>query len=158
MRFLWTSVLVQDMEASLAFYREIVGLPLDRQFAAPDGSAYAFLGEGETKLELIAHPAEQTPVFGGEVSIGFSVDSLEEKLRFVKEKGLSVEGPFAQQWSASSCGTPGTVLCKPNRRIGQKAQLPYGMSALACVGPPFCLRFTMCKAPPRPNPFTPSAA
>ena len=71
------------MEASLAFYREIVGLPLDRQFAAPDGSAYAFLGEGETKLELIAHPAEQTPVFGG------------EKLRFVKEKGLSVEGPFA---------------------------------------------------------------
>jgi len=83
------------MEASLAFYREIVGLPLDRQFAAPDGSAYAFLGEGETKLELIAHPAEQTPVFGGEVSIGFSVDSLEEKLRFVKEKGLSVEGPFA---------------------------------------------------------------
>ena len=95
MKFLWTTLLVKDMEASLTFYQEIVGLNVARRFAAPDGSAFAFLGEGETKLELIAHPSGQEPHYGREVSIGFEVDSLEDKLRFVKEKGLAAEGPFA---------------------------------------------------------------
>jgi lactoylglutathione lyase len=84
---------VRDIEASLKFYEEIIGLKVARRFFEP-GAELAFLGEGETKLELIQ--GKGAPHTGGGVSIGFSVDSLEEKMAFVQEKGIAVHsGPFA---------------------------------------------------------------
>ena len=41
------------MEESLKFYQEIVGLPLNRRFAAGPGVEIAFLGDDGTKVELI---------------------------------------------------------------------------------------------------------
>ena len=55
MKFLWTTILVNDMDESLKFYEEIAGLkPVDR-FQAGPGMEIAFLGEGETKIELICN-------------------------------------------------------------------------------------------------------
>jgi len=95
LKFLWVTLSVKNMEESLKFYQEIVGLPVDRKFYTPDGACYAFLGGGETKLELIAHPSGTEPRYGREMSIGFEVDSVEKKMQFVKVKGLAVEGPFS---------------------------------------------------------------
>ena len=84
---------MRDIEASLKFYEEIVGLPVKRRFSEP-GAELAFLGEGETKLELIQGKGD--PHTGGGVSIGFQTDSLENKMAFVKEKGIAIHsGPFA---------------------------------------------------------------
>lgn len=41
------------MEESLEFYTEIVGLNLNKRFKAGPGTEIAFLGDGETKVELI---------------------------------------------------------------------------------------------------------
>lgn len=93
MRFLWCTVNVKDIEASLRFYQDIVGLPVTRRFVEP-GAELAFLGEGDTKLEIIQGKGE--PHSGGGVSIGFLVNNLEEKMDFVKKHGISVHsGPFA---------------------------------------------------------------
>ena len=54
MKFCWTTINVTSMEESLAFYQEIVGLPLMRRFPAGPGMEIAFLGDGETQVELIA--------------------------------------------------------------------------------------------------------
>ena len=58
MRFLWCTINVRDMEDSLEFYHEKLGLEIDRQFHKESGMEIVFLGNGETKVELIC------PVFG----------------------------------------------------------------------------------------------
>ena len=70
-----------------------VGLPVTRRFSEP-GAELAFLGNGETKLELIQ--GKSAPASGGGVNIGFLVDSLEEKIVFVQTRGIPIHsGPFA---------------------------------------------------------------
>ena len=93
MKFLWCTINVRDIDASLRFYEQIVGLPVVRRFGEP-GAELAFLGDGETKLELIQGKA--SPANGGAVSVGFSVDSLEDKMAFIQAHGIPVHsGPFA---------------------------------------------------------------
>jgi lactoylglutathione lyase len=87
--------MVKDMEESLKFYREIVGLEVSNRFKAGAGIEIAFLGEGETKVELICSEALKEQKIGQDISLGFEVDSVDRMLEFVKEKGVSIEsGPF----------------------------------------------------------------
>lgn len=93
MRFLWCTIYVKDIDASLRFYQDIVGLPVTRRFSEP-GAELAFLCDGDTKLEIIQGKGEPYSVRG--VSIGFLVNNLEEKMAFIKEHGIPVHsGPFA---------------------------------------------------------------
>lgn len=93
MKFLWCTINVKDIDASLRFYQDIVGLNVTRRFGEP-GAELAFLGDGDTKLELIQGKGEAHTGVG--VSIGFLVDNLEEKMAFVSEHGIPVHsGPFA---------------------------------------------------------------
>ena len=101
MKFLWTTLMVNDMDASLRFYQEIVGLPVNRRFTASDGSQYAFLGKGETQLELIKSVSGTIPSYGTEISIGFEEHYLSEKIRFVRDRGLAVDGPYSPNPSIS---------------------------------------------------------
>lgn len=82
------------MEDSLKFYQEIVGLSLNSRFQAGPGMEISFLGDGETKVELIydSNNKEMGNVEG--ISLGFEVESVDEMIRFIKEKGLEVDsGP-----------------------------------------------------------------
>lgn len=94
MQFCWCTVHVRDMEASLKFYQEIVGLRLTRRFNEIPGTDLAFLGDDQTQIELIVGKGEAYS--GGGVSLGFMVDNLEEKMAFVQQRGITVHsGPFA---------------------------------------------------------------
>ncbi len=46
MKFCWCTITVKDMEESLKFYQEVVGLKLNRRFEAGPGVEIAFLGDG----------------------------------------------------------------------------------------------------------------
>jgi lactoylglutathione lyase len=95
MKFCWSTLTVENMEESLKFYEEIVGLEVDRRFPAGPEMEIAFLGEGETKVELICNKAVKEVSFGEHISLGFQVDSVDEMMAFVKEKGLTIHsGPF----------------------------------------------------------------
>ncbi len=93
MKFCWCTMSVSDMEESLKFYQQIVGLKLNKRYTAGPGVELAFLGEGETQVELVCRQGAGVQTGGG-VSLGFEVDSLEEKMSFVKQRGLEIEGPF----------------------------------------------------------------
>jgi lactoylglutathione lyase len=83
------------MEESLKFYRDIVGLSLSHRFTDGKGSEFVFLGDGETKLELIGHEAQKYVDLGKDISLGFTVNSVDEKLAFIRGKGIAVHsGPF----------------------------------------------------------------
>jgi lactoylglutathione lyase len=95
MKFCWTTISVKNMEESLKFYKEIVGLGLDRKFNAGPGMEIAFLGDGETKVELMYNEKNKAVSIGQDISLGFEVNSLDEKLAALKEKGIDIKGgPF----------------------------------------------------------------
>ncbi|MEL7570758.1 MAG: VOC family protein [Eubacteriaceae bacterium] len=88
--FLWCTIHVKDMEQSIKFYEEIVGLTIDRRYPAGPGREIVFLGEGSTKVELIYDKAHQTEDKFGDISLGFEVKSAEEKVEFLKQKGIKL--------------------------------------------------------------------
>ncbi len=92
MSFCWCTVHVKNMDASVQFYEDIVGIYVDRRFKSPTGAEIAFLGDGETKLELVANQG----IFSGSgISVGMMVDDVDQKIAFLKEKGIPVHsGPF----------------------------------------------------------------
>lgn len=95
MKFCWTTITVKNMEESLKFYQEIVGLAIDRRFQAGPGMEIVFLGDGETKVELICDEQTREVYIGESISLGFEVSSVDEMIAFVKERGLEIHsGPF----------------------------------------------------------------
>jgi len=83
------------MEASLAFYTDIIGLSLNRRFSPPSGGEIAFLGKGDTQLELIFRPGADIQS-SSSMTLGFASDvPIEEVMDLVKEKGITIKsGPF----------------------------------------------------------------
>jgi len=95
MKFCWSTIMVKNLEESLKFYKEIVGLNVSRSFKAGPEVEIAFLGDGETKVELICNKALKEVNFGHDISLGFEVNSVEEIMAMIKEKGINIlSGPF----------------------------------------------------------------
>lgn len=98
MSYLWTTIKINDLEESINFYQEIVGLKLQRRFKAGLEREIVFLAaaEGQTELELIEEQGKDKIDIGKDISLGFEVDSVEEKLEFLKEKGIEIDsGPIS---------------------------------------------------------------
>ncbi|NLD60699.1 MAG: VOC family protein [Clostridiales bacterium] len=94
MKFLWCTIQVKDLAASEAFYREIVGLEVKRRMDGPSGPRIAFLGGEGSEVELIQSDKGEIEI-GGDISLGFEVKSLEEKMAFLARKGIPLAaGPF----------------------------------------------------------------
>ncbi|MBU3188230.1 VOC family protein [Clostridium bowmanii] len=95
MGFCWSTVMVNNMEESLKFYEDIVGLTIDRRFKAGPKMEIAFLGDGETKLELVHNSDLNEVTLGKDISLGFQFNSVDEMMTLVKEKGIEIQsGPF----------------------------------------------------------------
>lgn len=95
MKFYWTTITVNNMEESLKFYQEIVGLILNKRFGAGPGTQISFLGNGETKIELICNEKNNEAHIGKGISLGFEVSSVDEMIELIKEKGIQIQsGPF----------------------------------------------------------------
>lgn len=95
MKFCWTTLTIADMEASLAFYTQVVGLSVDRRMKPSPDMELVFLGEGETKLELIWNAKAPAATMGEAISVGFEVESLDAMTEKLKARGIPVHsGPF----------------------------------------------------------------
>ena len=96
MQFLWTTISVRNMEESLAFYHDIVKLPIIRRVKSSEETELAFLGNDGTTVELIYHHGEAVEPCSKNISLGFAVKSLDDQLAFIKEQGLDIyAGPFS---------------------------------------------------------------
>lgn len=96
MKFCWSTLTVKNLEESLKFYQEIVGLKVDKRFKAGPGMEIVFLGDGETKIELIYNENNKETNVGKDISWGFQVESVDKMMELVKEKGIDIHsGPFS---------------------------------------------------------------
>ena len=96
MNICWVTLNVANMERSLAFYQNIVGLKVQRKMAPGPGMELAFLGNGSgTEVELIQDPRTPQPAFTKDISLGFEVADLDGFLVALGKAGISIHsGPF----------------------------------------------------------------
>lgn len=94
MKFLWTTINVTNLDDTIAFYTEMIGLTVVNRFSPAPGVDIVFMSDGtenETLVEFIQNdhiPASNR----GTVSIGFAVDSAETQYALLKEKGITMKG------------------------------------------------------------------
>lgn len=92
MKYCWTTLQVKNMEESINFYQNIIGLTVNKRTKLSPDFELAFIGSGETQVELICNSSETVLPIGNNISIGFQVESLDE---FIDKNGITVyEGPF----------------------------------------------------------------
>ena len=81
------TVITAKLQESVEFYQWLLGLPIAKKIAAK-GKEIVFLGNGETKLELIAD--SQAKMIGTKgITIGFKVDNLDNKIAMLESKNIA---------------------------------------------------------------------
>jgi len=93
MKIKYTTIAVADMDESIKFYTEIMGLKIDKQFNPRPGLNITFMkGEGESIIELIEflenpqNPAEN-PQKPGLIAVGMEVEDIKTTVEELKYKG-----------------------------------------------------------------------
>lgn len=95
MKFCWVTINVKDMEKSLQFYQEVIGLNINRRIKPNPDMEIIFLGSGETQIELIYNKEANDVTIGKDISLGFVVDSIEQIAEILKKKNIPIHsGPF----------------------------------------------------------------
>jgi lactoylglutathione lyase len=95
MKFCWTTIKVRDIKKSLSFYQEVIGLKLNKSIKPNEEMEIAFLGDGDTQVELIYYKNNSEINFGKDISLGFEVESTDKFTEFLNTRGIKIHsGPF----------------------------------------------------------------
>lgn len=94
MKFCWSTLNVKNMDESLKFYQDIVGLNIINKMNVGSDTQIVFLGDGDTKIELIHNTAKVEINAGSDISWGFETESLDKLISLLKENGYEYTGPF----------------------------------------------------------------
>lgn len=81
-------VMVSDLEVSIDFYENVLGLDLLDRFAVNESTGLAFLGErasGQVIVELICGKDNTFPDEGKVHHIAFTVDDIEEEIERLRK-------------------------------------------------------------------------
>lgn len=96
MKFCWSTLQVKNLDESIEFYSGILGLSVQRRFLAGPSVEIAFLGEGETQIELICDQKKEAIDIGPDISWGFAIESADEMMAALKEKKIDILGGLIQ--------------------------------------------------------------
>ncbi len=86
MKAKYTTMIVNNMKESVAFYEDIMGFPVQETFDLPNGSEITFVNGGGSIIELIENKDFETGLY----SVGVDVENLEKTLEEVKAKGVEI--------------------------------------------------------------------
>jgi len=94
MRILHTSITVKDMDESIRFYRDIMGLELERRREFPENKAeIAFLADKESGAQLeLTYWKEKTDWTSGDEldHLAFAVPNMDEAIKKFKEHRVEI--------------------------------------------------------------------
>ena len=95
MDFCWVTIYVKDMAKSLKFYQKIIGLNIKREMNPTSEMQIVFLGSGKTEIELIYNANHTNLSYGEDISLGFTVDSVDSEIERLKQNKIEIHsGPF----------------------------------------------------------------
>lgn len=93
-RILHTSITVKDMDASIKFYHEVLGLELLSRRPIPENKAeIAFLGDGETesRVELTYWTEKKSWSEGDELDhIAFAVPDMDAAMQLFRDRQVDI--------------------------------------------------------------------
>lgn len=91
-----SAIWVSDIEESLAFYRDALGLEQTRSFESGDGADNIFLaGEGEGELQLKFDPERDIPEPAGIDHVAIAVEDTDTMTDQLVEQGYTLNrGPL----------------------------------------------------------------
>ena len=97
MSLCWVTISTDKMDESLKFYTEVAGLKIDSRFSPDENTDIAMLGDPDfPKVELLDRKGNPSVKSSEGLSIGLKVESLDEMMEIVKEKGIPVlSGPVS---------------------------------------------------------------
>jgi len=91
MNLIWCTITTADLEGSIKFYRDIIGLEFENRFTPHPGLELAFLqDENGREIELIQYADKPVPAVKEGISIGFQVADLEETYAAIQAKGIPI--------------------------------------------------------------------
>ena len=94
MNLCWITLTVNNIEESLKFYCDILNLNVAERFKAGEDTEIVMLGnKDEVKIELICYKGVEISERKG-LSIGFTVESLEKTIDYLKENNIELESPI----------------------------------------------------------------
>lgn len=102
-KLLHTRYRVADLDKTISFYKDVLGLEEVRRHKSPRGSELVFLKTpgSEELLEICCYPASGPVVVGPDLThLAFQVDDLEAFAKHAAEKGY----PFSDGPTQSSSG------------------------------------------------------
>lgn len=88
----YTTIIVNSLDASVAFYRDVLGFTEGYHVSFPVGGITIMNSPGGASVELIE--AHQFPT--GLYSVGTDVENLDETLEILKNKGCTILGEIAK--------------------------------------------------------------
>ncbi|WP_199616080.1 VOC family protein [Paenibacillus alkalitolerans] len=86
-------VMVKDMEQSIRFYTEVLGMRLDRRERLNEDIELVFLhfpGQESVEVELISRWDDSLAASGIVNHIAFTVDNIDKELERLKQAGVSL--------------------------------------------------------------------
>ena len=83
------ALVTDDVEGSVKFYTETLGLEVIERFPVEDDEDYVFLKAGDMILELM--PKKSMEAEEGFHHISFRVDSVDANAQDLREKGVPIE-------------------------------------------------------------------
>lgn len=124
-KLLHTRMRVNDMDATLRFYRDLLGLTVLERKRSPRGSELAFLAvpNSEELIEIASFPPSG-PVQVQEdlVHLAFEVENLDETIRHLSARGVPItDGP-----TTSSSGSRFCFIEAPDRYEIELIERPQG--------------------------------
>ena len=92
-------VYASDLERSVAFYRDVLGIPLERD--AHDGDWYEWRFTSGVRFGLHAAHEGAMPQPPGSVIVDFAIDDLEAALGRLKAAGARVTSVMRESWGST---------------------------------------------------------
>jgi len=87
MKVKYATIIVEDMDESIKFYTEVMGLEIDSQHNPQPGTTITLLkGEGDAMIELIKNTENETGLF----SVGMDVEDINTTVKELKSKGAKI--------------------------------------------------------------------
>lgn len=88
----YSTMIVNNLEESVAFYRDVLGFSEGYHVDLPVGAITIMNSPGGASVELIEAPQFPTGLY----SVGTDVDDLDETLEILKTKGCTILGEIVQ--------------------------------------------------------------
>jgi len=87
MKVKYATIIVADMEESIKFYTEVMGLEIDSRHNPFPGLTITLLkGEGDAMIELIKNAENEIGLF----SVGMEVEDINTTVKELKSKGARI--------------------------------------------------------------------